>query len=111
MDVHDIYQAAVKMLDHFDPLRFTSRQCIGGWLQTEIPLATSKSSSTSIAAMSAILHPLTLQLKAAWLSRAPLQSGQGPSFKKGSTFCRMRDESVWMSRATNLRLNLYTRPS
>src|SRR6266567_4595065 len=62
-----------------------------------IPLTTSKSSSTSIAAMSAIVSPLILQLKAAWLSRAPLQSGQGPSFKKGSTCCRRRVESVWMS--------------
>src|SRR2546421_8568557 len=35
-DVHDIDQAAVKMLDHFDPLRFTSRQCLGGSIQAEI---------------------------------------------------------------------------
>src|SRR5205823_9655501 len=35
-DVHDIYQAAVKMLDHFDPLRFTSRECLGWWSLSEI---------------------------------------------------------------------------
>ncbi len=43
-----------------------------------IALMTSISSSTSIAASSAMLYPLILQLSAAWLRRAPLQRVAGP---------------------------------
>ena len=103
-DVHHVHQAAAQVLDHLDALRFAAGQRIGLAVQAEIFEADihqvlqpfdqrlhdrrgdrvlDRSHKLdqlviSMAASSAMLRPLILQLSAAWLRRAPLHREHGP---------------------------------